>query len=74
MSETTGPAPTTPAAITPERIDLEPIVKLLQRDVPAGAMPYFKALRACVWEIERMRSASKALAEFGEKTGASPWA
>lgn len=56
-----------------QQIDLKPIIKLLQRDVPAGAMAYFKALRRCVWEIEKIRATSKALAEFGERTGASPW-
>lgn len=54
-------------------LDLAPIVTLLQRDVPAGAMPYFRALRQCVWEIEILREQRAAevrlaqqLAAFGE--------
>lgn len=61
-------------------LDLAPIITLLQRDVPAAALPYYEALRACVWEIEILREQraaevrlAKQLAEFGEKTGASPW-
>lgn len=61
-------------------LDLEPVLKLLQRDVPAAAMPYFKALRSVVWEIERLRrerdqetELARKLAAFGEATGASPW-
>ena len=62
------------------KLDLGPIVKLLQRDVPMDAIPYFRALRDCVREVELLREAiakeastAQALAEFGKKTGASPW-
>ena len=52
---------------------MEAAKKLLQRDCPADALPYFKALRELLWAVEREQDAARKLAEFGEKTGASPW-